>query len=174
MNYPYSAELDQELAALQDSTTPALQAKWRQVFGTEPPRKMRAGFLRLAIAYRLQEQAFGGLKPETDKALRRLANAIRRSSASSGDGATARAMPTRHLAPGTRLMREWNGSLEAVDVVNDGYTWRGKSYRTLSAVAVAITGTKWSGPKFFGLDRPNDASAPPARIRPRSATADAA
>jgi hypothetical protein len=55
------------------------------------------------------------------------------------------------LSPGTRLLREWNGSTEMVDVLADGFGWRGKTYRTLSAVAVAITGTKWSGPKFFGL-----------------------
>ena len=61
-------------------------------------------------------------------------------------------MPRRKLlTPGTRLLREWNGSTEMVDVLPNGFGWRGKTFGTLSAVAVAITGTKWSGPKFFGL-----------------------
>ena len=67
------------------------------------------------------------------------------------DGPPATPRETIRLSAGTRLMREWNGSTEVVEVIATGFVWRGKTYRTLSAVAVAITGTKWSGPKFFGL-----------------------
>ena len=154
MSAPLIADLEREIAELQDLKTPALQIKWRTVFASEPPRKMRAGFLARAIAYRLQEQVLGTLRPDTQKTLDKLALSLRRSQ---GDDVGARnsvtATPNRHLSPGTRLMREWNGTTELVDVVETGFVWRGKSYRTLSAVAVAITGTKWSGPKFFGLDR---------------------
>jgi len=63
---------------------------------------------------------------------------------------------TRTLKPGARLIREWNGSSHIVEVVEDGFLWNGKRYRSLSAIARAITGTRWSGPRFFGLD-PEDA-----------------
>ena len=147
-------DLEREIVELANLKTPALQMKWRTVFGNEPPRKMRAGFLARAIAYRLQEQVLGTLRPDTQKTLDKLALSLRRSQ---GDDVGARnsvtATPNRRLSPGTRLMREWNGTTELVDVIEDGFVWRRKFYRTLSAVAVAITGTKWSGPKFFGLDR---------------------
>ena len=148
MSAPLIADLEREIAELQDLKTPALQIKWRTVFASEPPRKMRAGFLARAIAYRLQEQVLGTLRPDTQKTLDKLALSLRRS-----QGDDVGAIYTARATPGTLLMREWNGTTELVDVVKTGFVWRGKSYRTLSAVAVAITGTKWSGPKFFGLDR---------------------
>lgn len=148
MNLVPPPELEREMVALQELKTPALQAKWRQVFGIDPPRNMRAGFLRRAIAYRLQEQTFGGLKSEARRELQRSALALR-----NDQTCTRLVSPTRKLSPGARLMREWNGATELVDVVDDGFIWRDRRYRTLSAVAVAITGTKWSGPKFFGLGR---------------------
>lgn len=147
-------DLERAIAELADLKTPALQMKWRSVFGGEPPRKMRAGFLSRAIAYRVQEQVLGKLRPDTQKKLDRLALSLRRDQGDDvGTRNSVTATPNRQLTPGTRLMREWNGATELVDVVEEGFVWRGKSYRTLSAVAVAITGTKWSGPKFFGLAR---------------------
>jgi hypothetical protein len=103
--------------------------------------------------------AYGGLKPETVRLLRSLAAELRsqRSGRSFDSTVAHEDVPVRAaairpiLSPGTQLMREWNGSTEIVDVTREGLVWRGKTYRTLSAVAVAITGTKWSGPKFFGL-----------------------
>lgn len=151
MKAPSVSDLELALHALQSMQTAALQDRWREVFASEPPRKMRAGFLRGAIAYRLQEQAFGGLRLEVKKELDRLALALRRGPATSAERSP---VASRYLAPGTRLMREWNGTTQLVDVVEGGFVWRGKTYRTLSAVAVAITGTKWSGPKFFGLGSP--------------------
>jgi hypothetical protein len=132
-----------------------LRERWREVLKTEPPPKMQSGFLRLAIAYRLQEQAFGGLKPDTLRKLRKHAKLIHTKSPSLESGRSptgAVAFDAQaSLSTGTRLMREWNGSTELVDVVENGFIWRGTLYKTLSATAVAITGTKWSGPKFFGL-----------------------
>jgi hypothetical protein len=148
--------LQQELAELEGLKTTELQVRWPEVFDTEPPRKMRAGFLQRAIAYRLQEQVYGGLKPETKRHMDRLALSLRKAKAGEQPAAPPRANVAQRLSPGTRLMREWNGGLETVDVVDGGFAWRGQNYRTLSAVAVAITGTKWSGPKFFGLtDQPS-------------------
>ena len=151
-------EVEREIVALDGLETKALQARWLEVYGKEPPSRVRAGLLRLGISYRLQEKAFGGLKPQTVRHLRKLAAELRADRASkqaepAGTNAAIPHWPAERtlLSPGTQLMREWNGSTEVVDVVSNGYTWREKTYRTLSAVAVAITGTKWSGPKFFGL-----------------------
>ncbi len=157
-------EVEREIAALDTLDIATLQTRWRDLYKVPPPFKVRSGFLRRAIAYRLQENLYGGLKASTRKALRKIAEQARTNRSYSGGkrsarevaDATAALLPRRKsLSPGTRLIREWNGSTEMVDVLADGFGWHGKTYRTLSAVAVAITGTKWSGPKFFGLrDRP--------------------
>ena len=153
-------EIEREIAALDDLDRKVLQCRWRELYKTEPPLKIRSGFLRRAIAYRLQELVFGGLSTKTRRQLKNIAEEARsrRQPVIAGMAqAGAEATPSitaprrRTLSPGTRLVREWNGSTEIVDVLADGFGWRGKTYRTLSAVAVAITGTKWSGPKFFGL-----------------------
>lgn len=155
-------EVEREIAALDTLNTKALQQKWASLYERDPPSRIRAGLLRLGIAYRLQEKAFGGLKPQTVRLLRKLATELRAARApAAGEtevitevSVRPSVVQTLTLTPGTRLMREWNGVTEVVDVVADGLIWRGATYRTLSAVAVAITGTKWSGPKFFGLTPP--------------------
>jgi hypothetical protein len=135
-----------------------LKARWRVLYRKYPPTTFRPRLLRLGIAYRLQELAFGGLQPRTVRLLRKLATELRAKRAEKRmAAASAAALPDRALAArpflstGSQLMREWNGSTEIVDVTDEGFRWHGNDYRTLSAVAVAITGTKWSGPKFFGL-----------------------
>ncbi len=154
------AEVEREIAALAALDTKALQQKWSALYERDPPSRIRAGLLRLGIAYRLQEKAFGGLKPKTIRHLRTLAAELRAARAPAETlvdaevPVRASVVQTLTLTPGTRLMREWNGTTEVVDVVADGLVWRDTTYRTLSAVAVAITGTKWSGPKFFGLTPP--------------------
>ena len=153
-------EVEREIAALDGLDLKALQNRWRELYRVEPPFKIRSGFLRRAIAYRLQELVFGGLSAKTRRQLKAMAEDARsrRQPAIAGPETPGTlAVPSlpaprrRTLSPGTRLLREWNGSTEIVDVLVDGFGWRSKTYRTLSAVAVAITGTKWSGPKFFGL-----------------------
>lgn len=159
---PSREEVEREIAALDTVDTKALQEKWASLYDRDPPSRIRAGLLRLGIAYRLQEKAFGGLKPQTVRLLRKLAIELRAARTSApGETEAATELPVRlsvvqslTLTPGTRLMREWNGTTEVVDVFADGLVWRGATYRTLSAVAVAITGTKWSGPKFFGMTPP--------------------
>lgn len=155
-------QVEREIAALDTLDTKALQVRWLELYEREPPSRIRARLLRLGIAYRLQEKAYGGLKPQAVRLLRKLAaeqrsdRVSKRSVLEAPDVAIPQWFATQSplLSPGTQLMREWNGSTEVVDVVTDGFTWRGTRYRTLSAVAVAITGTKWSGPKFFGLTPP--------------------
>lgn len=170
MKRPSKEEVDREILALNTLDTKALQARWRVLYRKYPPPTFRARLLRLGIAYRLQELAFGGLQPRTVRLLRKLALELRtqraekRLASVSEVSLPERVAPTRpHLSTGSQLMREWNGSTEIVDVTDEGFRWHGKDYRTLSAVAVAITGTKWSGPKFFGLV----ASLGPARASSR-------
>lgn len=152
-------DVEHEIAELGRLDTKALQQRWRAVFRREPPPRIRAVLLRRFIAYQIQVMAFGGLKPKTIRLLRKLAAELRekRVRQLAGDGAGSDAgvsLPRRAvvLSPGTQLMREWNGSTEIVDVTDHGLVWRGRTFATLSAVATAITGTKWSGPRFFGLN----------------------
>lgn len=166
-------DVEQDIDALREMDIKALRQRWRAVLKTEPPWKMQSAFLRLAIAYRLQELAFGGLNSDTLRQLRKYTKSIHdRSSKVEAGSAPTRVVSfdaLTSLTPGTRLMREWNGTTELVDVVEGGFVWRGMAYKTLSATAVAITGTKCSGPKFFGLLRPTAANliqAKPKEHRP--------
>jgi hypothetical protein len=165
-------QVEREIAALDDLDLKALQQRWRELYKVKPPYKIRSCFLRRAIAYRLQEIVYGGLKPRTRKELARIATDLCAKRAGASKAAiesadTSYRTPSRALllSPGTRLLREWNGTMQAVEVVDEGFVWHHKTYRTLSAVAVAITGTKWSGPKFFGLHG-RSPSAAQARTAP--------
>jgi hypothetical protein len=170
MKRPTAEEVEREIAALDTVDFKSLQERWRELFKIEPPSSIRSGFLRRAIAYRLQELVYGGLKPAARRQLKMYAEQARARRGTTGepaDGAkpVSAARSRVVLSPGTRLMREWNGVTQVVEVTTDGFVWRGKPYRTLSAVAVAITGTKWSGPKFFGLSGP---SRPATKVSERS------
>lgn len=167
------AEVEHDVDALRTMDIKALRERWRAVLKTEPPPRVQSGFLRLAIAYRLQELAHGGLSPEMVRQLGKYAKSIARRSYAASEGAVLGKVLSfdaqTSLSPGSRLMREWNGCTELVDVVAGGFVWRGTTYKTLSATAVAITGTKWSGPKFFGLLRPSHVKSK----RPAAAKANA-
>ena len=128
-----------ELAALAELDRTALLERWCMAFGREAPPRLSRTLMEKAIAYELQVEAFGGLRAPTRRVLRAAAKADRRSSLSK--------LPSR----GTRLIREWHGTVHEVEVLEDGYLWRGARHRSLSAIARAITGAKWSGPRFFGL-----------------------
>jgi hypothetical protein len=136
--------VEQQLAELPHLDREALQRRWETLFGHPAPARVRRDLLRRVIAYRIQEQAYGGLKPATVRQLRRMAEDLK-------SGCTPTASPTASLRPGARLMREWNGDTHVVDVTPDGFTWRGNAYRSLSVIAREITGARWSGPRFFGL-----------------------
>ena len=154
--------VEREIAALDTLQTQALQKRWRELFKIDPPPRIRAGFLRRAIAYRLQELVHGGLKPATKRQLRIYADNARARRLGDANEVTPSARARRQrvtLSVGTRLMREWNSVMQVVEVGTDGFVWRGTTYRTLSAVACAITGTKWSGPKFFGLGKGSRSAA---------------
>jgi hypothetical protein len=135
------------LAALKTATTPALRKQWRELFEAEPPPYNRR-FLESRLAYRIQELAYGGLKPETVERLEALGEAL-----DGGKIEVRRARADDRPIAGTRLVREWQGVEHTVTVLREGYEWQGRPYKSLSAVARTITGTRWNGPVFFGLRR---------------------
>jgi Protein of unknown function (DUF2924) len=135
-----------QLAALKGAPTADLKQRWRELFDTEPPPYNRR-FLESRLAYRIQELAYGGLKPETLERLEALAADL-----DGGDlGRRRRRDAQDRPIAGTRLLREWQGVEHGVTVLDDGYEYRGRPYKSLSAIARAITGTRWNGWLFFGL-----------------------
>lgn len=132
------------LASLPTLPRDTLVERWTAVFGRPPPKGMSRRLIERAVAYQLQAQALGGLKAGVLRKLKRHA-AVRDTNSIDRNIASAQ------LAPGTQLIREWNGRNHTVEVTAAGLLWSGSTYRSLSAVAQAITGTKWSGPRFFGL-----------------------
>jgi hypothetical protein len=133
------------LAALKTTPTPDLKAQWRDLFDSEPPPFNRR-YLESRLAYRIRELTYGGLKPETVKRLEALGEQLDRS-----NGKNSRIRADLKPIAGTRLIREWQGVEHVVTVTRDGYEWQGRPYRSLSAIARAITGTRWNGWVFFGL-----------------------
>jgi hypothetical protein len=135
------------LAALKSAPAADLQAQWRELFGKEAPPHNRA-FLQSRLAYRIQELAYGGLKPETLRRLEALGEQL-----DGGNPTKRRIRAEERPVPGTKLVRNYRGIEHTVTVRRDGYEWQGRPYQSLSAIARAITGTRWNGRMFFGLDR---------------------
>lgn len=133
------------VAALKMATTPDLKLQWRDLFDREPPPYNRK-FLESRLAYRIQELAYGGLKPQTIERLKALGEQL-----DGGNIAVRRIRGDDRPIAGTRLIREWQGIEHTVTVLSDGYEWQGRPYQSLSSVARAITGTRWNGWTFFGL-----------------------
>ncbi len=134
-----------QLTALKGLPTPDLKRRWRELFETEPPPYNRR-FLESRLAYRIQELAFGGLTPETLKRLEAIAEDL-----DGGDPARRRRPAKDRPISGTRLIREWKGVEHCATVCDEGYQYQGRRYQSLSAIARAITGTRWNGWVFFGL-----------------------
>ena len=134
------------LAALKTTPTAELKQQWRDLFESEPPPFYRR-YLESRLAYRIQELAYGGLKPETIRRLEELGEEL------DGGDRRKRTMRVDRDRPikGTRLLREWQGVEQVVTVTADGFEWQGRPYGSLSAIARAITGTRWNGWTFFGL-----------------------
>ena len=133
------------LAALKTTPTPDLKQQWRDLFETEPPPYNRR-FLESRLAYRIQELAYGGLKPETIERLEALGEQL-----ASGKGLSRRSADENRPISGTRLIREWQGVEHCVTVRDHDYEYQGRPYKSLSAVARAIAGSRWNGWVFFGL-----------------------
>jgi hypothetical protein len=133
------------LAALKTAPTPDLKKQWRDLFASEPPPFNRR-YLESRLAYRIQELAYGGLKPETIRRLERLGEDL-----DGGDRKKSRIRADIRPITGTRLLRDWQCVEQVVTVTADGFDWQGRPYKSLSAIARAITGTRWNGWVFFGL-----------------------
>jgi len=134
-----------QLAALKDTPTPALRAKWRELFETEPPAYNRR-FLESRLAYRIQELVYGGVSQQTLERLRAMAKQY-----ATRKAAERSARPVHRPIEGTKLIREWQGVEHCVTVRAEDFEYLGRPYKSLSSVAREITGTKWNGWVFFGL-----------------------
>ena len=133
------------LAALQSAPIAHLKQQWRDLFGKEPPPFNRA-YIQSRLAYRIQELAYGGLKPETRARLEALGEQL-----DGGNVVLRRIRADSRPLPGTRLIREYDGVQHVVTVRGHDFEYEGRSYRSLSAIARHITGTRWNGWTFFGL-----------------------
>jgi hypothetical protein len=133
------------LAALKNKTVNELKAEWQALFDAPAPNNSRA-FLEFRIAYRIQELTYGGPDKQTRRLLDLLADEV--------EGTLTRKAQIadpRNPVVGTKLIREWDGIAHTVTVLKEGFEWGGQRYKSLSAVARAITGTRWNGYRFFGL-----------------------
>lgn len=136
--------LNVEIARLRDLDTKELRARWRTVFRREAPPHLSRHLLFGVLAYRMQADALGDLDSEYQRLLER-------AKLTGGTDTQTAVVAATCVEPGTILSREWNGRLHHVAVLADGFAWNGKTYPSLSKVAGAITGTRWNGPRFFGL-----------------------
>jgi hypothetical protein len=143
---PDRKTIDIEIARLRDLDLGDLQARWHKVLGRRPSPHLPRHLLFRVLAYRLQADHFGDLDTESRRLL---------DGAGSPEEAGKRAVDpgrlTVEVRPGTTLAREWNGRMQRVTVLAEGFAWNGKTYPSLSKIAYAITGTRWNGPKFFGM-----------------------
>lgn len=135
-------ELEDRINQLGELSRAELVELWIKQFKCNPPKGVKRGLLERAAGHQLQSKRSGKLKPATQRALIAIA--------SDQDQAT-NALPSPTFESGARLVREWHGKSHQVNVTDDGFEWNGQKYSSLSAIARAITGTKWSGPRFFGV-----------------------
>jgi hypothetical protein len=154
------AAIEAEVDRVRSLGIDALRKRWRVTFEKTPPAGLTKDIMARMIAYRIQEEAFGGLDRETVKLLDRLARGEKPSDLN------------RRLKAGTVLVREHKGERHTVTVVPDGFVWQDATYSSLSTIARAITGTAWNGPRFFGLRVPgepeghNPAPTPAPTVKP--------
>ena len=157
-------DIEQKVAALGDLSRDQLVALWRKNFGVDAPRGVHKGLLIRAAAFQLQHKHFGGPSSETRRLLKVAIRDLKKTLAvkmvaDADEEMAVTAQPVqpappserRAIQPGARLIRDWNGKSHVVDVVDGGFVYAGARYRSLSKVAGEITGTNWSGPRFFGL-----------------------
>ena len=145
------------LARLPELELSELRQHWRALYKSEASPHLSRELLLRAVAYRMQEIVFGGLRPEHQRQLRQFAQQFK-------ETGEIRRRARLELKSGTRLLREWRGRSHEVLVLDDGFSWQGTHYPSLSAVARKITGTAWSGPLFFGLKQNRPATQSPSQI----------
>jgi hypothetical protein len=126
-----------------------LMSHFRDLYRTEPPKQISRDLLLRALGFRLQQKAYGGQNASLQRRLRSLGEQLRQTGTIAVNSTSSL---SRTVKPGTRLIREWQGAVYEVTVSEDGFVYRDQRYRSLSQIARAITGTRWSGPAFFGLN----------------------
>jgi Protein of unknown function (DUF2924) len=151
-----SDPLSERLGILPTLSLGDLRLEWRRLYRADAPRLSRDIMMR-AIAYRLQEIAYGGLSKATQRRLATLASGFE------AYGTIAPA-PVPRIKPGSRLVREWHGRTNTVNVTDSGFEFEGKSYPSLTKIACVITGAQWSGPRFFGLAKAAPVGMPAANL----------
>ena len=125
----------------------ALRAEWQRLYRSQPPPKLGRELLALAVAWAVQERMLGGLSNRARRQLAGLTGLL------TGEPGTPSVRQVR-LRPGARIVRRWGGQTHEIVVVEDGFLWQERVWRSLSVIAREITGVQWSGPRFFGFDRP--------------------
>jgi hypothetical protein len=141
---PVNPEVEAELERLPATPIVELRKRYRELFKGEPPKAFGPDLLRRSIAHRIQERAYGGLSAST----RRLLDQLVKAATAKPD---ARLELPRRIKPGSELVRTWNQRTYRVTVLQKGFAYDGKTLASLSEIATLITGTKWNGPRFFGL-----------------------
>ena len=136
--------VEAELDRLPTTPIAELRKRYRELHRIEPPKAFGPDLLRRCIAHTIQEKAYGGLPPAT----RRLLDQLVKAASVKPNG---RLELPRRIKPGSELVRSWNGKTYRVTVVTDGFAYGGKTFASLSEIATGITGTRWNGPRFFGL-----------------------
>ncbi len=143
MSFPTDPTVEAEVDRLCTMRIAELRALWRAKFKSEPPRAFGPDLLRRSIAYRIQENVYGGLDAATARLLKQLMAQYAKT--------PGKIVMPRRIKPGAILVREWKGESHRVTVLEDGYAYQGQTYDSLSVIARLITGTRWNGPRFFGL-----------------------
>jgi Protein of unknown function (DUF2924) len=143
-NKPAEPAVEAELDRLPTTPIADLRKRYREVFRAEPPKAFGPDLLRRSIAHRIQEKAYGGLPREHQRLLDHLVRAAQAKP-------NGRIELPRRIKPGSELVRTWNRQSYRVVVMEKGFAWEGRTYSSLSEIAFEITGTKWNGPRFFGL-----------------------
>jgi hypothetical protein len=157
---PADPAVEAELDHLAVMPIVELRLTWAKLFRKDPPKSFGPDLLRRSIAHRIQEKAYGGLS----RAAQRLLDQAMKSFAAKPNGKIVLA---RRIKPGSVLVREWKGKSHRVTVLADGFLYDGHTYSNLSEIAVLITGTRWNGPRFFGLrTKPQESGAPASIGRP--------
>ena len=141
---PVDPAVEAELDRLTTMPIAGLRVRYRELFRSDPPKSFGPDLLRRSVAHRIQEKAYGGLA----RPIQRLLDQMIKEYASKPGG---RIVLPRRIKPGSVLVRQWNGKSYRVMVLADGFAYDGKTFGNLSEIAVLITGTRWNGPRFFGL-----------------------
>jgi hypothetical protein len=140
------AALKAEIGRLPNLSLLELRNRWKALFGQPAPKSLRRNFLARAAAYQMQVEAYGGLSVTIKRRLREIANAVRNGDANALLGSS-------RIKTGTQMIRQWQNATHTVTALAEGFEWNGRTYKSLSAVANAITGTNWNGFAFFGIKR---------------------